>query len=517
VSRARLLGKLPYLSAVLTLVVFGACNGTPPIVSKDAGIDVPGGCGFGLTMCDGQCVQTADDMQHCGNCHTACEPDEACEGGKCLKTCPAEAGDCSGNCAAPLVSCEPKEGTSYCADLDDDPANCGKCGFTCTAAEVCSDGGCGLGCVMPESLCTPDAGAGVDGGAPYCADLYTSPTDCGQCGHSCGAGKCQAMECYCLPPNVTCSGACTSTTTDSKNCGGCGLACAVACTSGECVLPLASGASPEGIAVDSLNVYVTLGGAMGAVVSLPITGGAVTTVASGQDEPRGIALDDLNIYWADQGSGMVLSMPKAGGAIVTLAQDQSAPTSIALDTINVYFTNFDDGTVMSVLKTGSSAPSVVAMSQNQPSGIAVDDTYVYWVNDTTSGGVMELAKSASPTTPPTELSVADDPVGVAVDATNVYFTSENEGIVYQVPIVGGETVTLAMSLNEPTAVTAIGGFVYYTDFGDGTVQKVASGGSGEAMLLASGVSQPVALTVDATSVYFVANGTGNTVFKVTPR
>jgi uncharacterized protein DUF5050 len=519
VSRARLLGTLPYLSVVLALAIFGACNGGGAVASKDAGIDVPGGCGFGLTMCDGQCVQTGEDLQHCGNCHTACGAGETCEAGKCVKTCDEEGGECSGTCSAPTVTCEPKEGTPYCADLADDNANCGKCGFACGAVEVCADGGCAPGCpmlsTMPETLCTPEGGA--DAGSPYCADLYNSPTDCGHCGHSCGAGKCQAMECYCLSPDVMCGGVCSDTTTDSKNCGGCGLGCAVACSGGECVLPLASGASPEGIAVDSMNVYVTLGGAMGSVVSLPLAGGAVTTIASGRDEPRGIAVDDLNIYWADQGSGMVLSIPKTGGPIVTLALDQSAPTSIALDTSNVYFTNFDDGTVMSVPKTGSTGPSVVAMSQTQPSGIAVDDTYVYWVNDTTAGGVMELAKTASPTTPPTELAVADDPVGVAVDTTNVYFTSENEGVVYQVPIVGGATVTLAMGLDEPTAIATMGGFVYYTDSGDGSVQKVAAGGSGKAALMASGVSQPVALTVDATSVYFVADGAGNTVFKVTPR
>jgi len=85
------------------------------------------------------------------------------------------------------------------------------------------------------------------------------------------------MECYlgtcCELPLTWCAdagGACIDTLTDDSNCGGCGLSCAVACSAGECVLPLASGASPEGIAVDSTSVYVTLGGSMGAVVSLPL-------------------------------------------------------------------------------------------------------------------------------------------------------------------------------------------------------------------------------------------------------
>jgi hypothetical protein len=46
----------------------------------------------------------------------------------------------------------------------------------------------------------------------------------------------------------------------------------------------------------------------------------------------------------------------------------------------VYFTNKLAGTVSSVAVTGG-APTVIAMTQNTPNSIAVDDTSVYWGND----------------------------------------------------------------------------------------------------------------------------------------
>ncbi len=103
------------------------------------------------------------------------------------------------------------------------------------------------------------AGGGVAGsdGCPgqYCAssgpfvcvDVSTSLENCGSCGHACGAGQtctggtCRAADAGIDGPPVcatgyTWCGVCTKTATDRSNCGSCGHACGAGqvCTGGAC-------------------------------------------------------------------------------------------------------------------------------------------------------------------------------------------------------------------------------------------------------------------------------------------
>ena len=36
---------------------------------------------------------------------------------------------------------------------------------------------------------------------------------------------------------------------------------------------------------------------------MPLAGGSVTTLVSGQDEPSALALDATSVYWVNQGGG----------------------------------------------------------------------------------------------------------------------------------------------------------------------------------------------------------------------
>jgi hypothetical protein len=83
-------------------------------------------CRDGLVPCDGECVDSATDDQHCGMCGQDCDDDEVCNAGEC---------DPAG-CGA-LDQCE-----DSCTDLDTDPLNCGVCERTCHASQACVDGVC---------------------------------------------------------------------------------------------------------------------------------------------------------------------------------------------------------------------------------------------------------------------------------------------------------------------------------------------------------------------------------------
>lgn len=69
----------------------------------------------------------------------------------------------------------------------------------------------------------------------------------------------------------------------------------------------------DGIAVDDGGVYAGLAG--GDVVRVPLAGGAVTVLASGQPLPTLVAVDDTCVYWSNTGktpgaSGSVMRAPR---------------------------------------------------------------------------------------------------------------------------------------------------------------------------------------------------------------
>jgi hypothetical protein len=64
-----------------------------------------------------------------------------------------------------------------------------------------------------------------------------------------------------------------------------------------------AGNEPWGIAVDSTAVYY-VSDQYGTIQSVPIGGGCITTLASGQGDPQGIAVDSTSVYFTTMGAVM---------------------------------------------------------------------------------------------------------------------------------------------------------------------------------------------------------------------
>lgn len=112
-----------------------------------------------------------------------------------------------------------------CSDLTTDPSNCGACGAPCNAGEECNAGKCRPACTLGQTRC-----------GDACVDLTNDPSHCGTCTTVCPVttplcsasacvNNCAAGQVICLVGDSGVAGACTDTTKDPKNCGGCNAAC----------------------------------------------------------------------------------------------------------------------------------------------------------------------------------------------------------------------------------------------------------------------------------------------------
>ena len=255
---------------------------------------------------------------------------------------------------------------------------------------------------------------------------------------------------------------------------------------GGAVVTLASDqGTVNGIAVDEANVYwITASEAnTGGVLRVPVGGGAVETLAA--SGTGSVTIDEDRVYWTDRWAAAVMSQPKAGGTTTTLAADQQGPDALAVNATFVCWTV--DGTVASgsgdipaslscVSKDGVGGVRSVSVGAESYYLLAADEANLYTSATDDDGSVSMIAAplgGGPPVTlgvlppPPDPGESAAVPGGIALDSTFVYWTSAPEtdgmGTVIQAPKTGGTNVTLASAQAIPTGIALAGPYVLWTN------------------------------------------------------
>jgi hypothetical protein len=209
----------------------------------EAGCTPTHDCMTNYSCCTGQCFDTANDKDHCGDCTTVCNVMNGtgkCTNSKCLvDTCDPPLQDCNGLFPD---GCE--------SDSTSDPLHCGNCMTPCTvpnASVACQSSSCVItGCNANFGDCNAMA--------PGCETDLTLPANCGGCGVTClsvhtTSNNCVTQLCdpKCDPNFKSCDGnpnnGCETSTQTLTNCGDCDVKCdftnaSETCPNGACTFQM---------------------------------------------------------------------------------------------------------------------------------------------------------------------------------------------------------------------------------------------------------------------------------------
>lgn len=155
-----------------------------------------------------------------------------------------------------------------------------------------------------------------------------------------------------------------------------------------------------------------------------------------------------------------------------------------------------------------SSPVVFASNQSEPTGLALDQTTVYWANHGTVAGVARLRKGGAGDLP-THVATAAHPFDVAVTATHVYYSDDTANTVYRYRI--GTTVSeLAFYGGGVTSYLAIeADRVWTTDWranGNVTFWTI-DGTPGSSIAQYLGVDTPFGIDALGARIYWIAKNT----------
>jgi hypothetical protein len=199
-----------------------------------------------------------------------------------------------------------------------------------------------------------------------------------------------------------------------------------------------------------------------------------------------------HLYWVDNNdaTGTVNEANLDGTDPQTIITGQDNPDGLAVDSSHIYWNNYGatgNGTVNEANLDGTDLQIIVAGQDLY--GLAVDGSHIYWTDRST-------VNEANPdgTDPQTIITGQNYPVAVTVDSSHIYWTDYFSGTVNEANLDGTDPQTIITGQNEPRDIVLYGSHIYWTDYFSGTVNEANLDGTDPQTIL-TGQNSPVGVAV----------------------
>ncbi len=335
---------------------------------------------------------------------------------------------------------------------------------------VCADGECACGHGFAD--CDGDPANGCE------ADLSSAAT-CGACGHDCQNGDCVDGACKCHAKFADCDGdpanGCeASFETDAKNCGACGHGCLGAACQGSLCEPIQVGkfGAVAAIQVVAGSVYIAGCDALGTVVEYPADGGApvAAVAASGSNDcGNDMSIAGDTVFWVDDPADCIesiVSNPLGKPATPKVLVPNVSPFPFAAGPTAVYWGDDSVTGLQRIPATGGTPEQIPATSGATILAIAADATHAYFSDENNLYSVPHTGTTVTKLAP-----IAADSILVAGETL---YVADDQNL-QSLPITGGKPRILS-PVGDVQALAVDGTFVYWSDFGSGTINKVPLAG-----------------------------------------